>query len=498
MQSNSTLRGIGVGLCLSTVLLAAPGSSLAQEAAGSPAASQEDVANLEARVSELSQRLSVLERRLAAQKALSRKTEELEAQVRALREEVSALRLRQADLERQRREVAAATQGTRNWEIRHHGGLEFTSPGRRFRLRIKSFVVGGWQAGYASTGDATDLESGLVENGFDLVNARLGVDGYLWSDKVSYTLIIETAHRPKLKKFLLKLGPWYGLSVTFGEQKVPDSFQQLRSTSKLQLLTRSPVVDDYGRSYDLGAVLSYAPWGPKFLVELGVFNGSGANVPNADTDLLYVLRMGIAPLGPLSSTEEDLSRRSRPRFWLGGSVLYDRVLMGDLDGDGEPDHRNHIKFGAEGALQWQGFNLQAEFFYTLIDHEQDACPQVYRDTNRPCNKRDGALGAYGQLGYVLPFGLQVAGRLSYAQNYDLGRSGDTWKQIAGPAVAAPELYRLGSYWEATAGLLYDLWAGHLRLGLLYTWRRETLTPNEPGPDEDRDLHFVALMARARL
>ena len=471
------------------------------------------------RVQALAKQIQSLEERLAAVRAeldrlrhvadtrpeLLSRLDRLEAVARKLREDLDALRLRQADVERDRNLVAKAMeeQRSRSWDIGYHGGVRFRSPGRRFSLKIKGFMVGRYRLGAVQTSDATaDPEDGLDENGFALVHARLNLSGHVFTPKLRYAIQTELAGKPHLRKAALFIQPWSFLTLAIGQLKAPDSRQYLVSTSRLQLVDRGRAVKGFAHGYDVGITADFAFLHRALVLQVGLFNGAGANTVNDDTDLLYVLRVGTEPLGRVPKTEDDLARSVRPKIWIGGSAKFQKVDMGDLDGDGAMDKKQFYSLGAEAALYWRGFNLQTEFFAAIGRHEVDLCPTSYPASNRDCNKVDTHYGAYVQTGYVFSHGLQVSGRFSYAQVFDEGWSGDaasgTWKQSFGSLLPTPEGYRLDHVYEATGGLLYDPWGYHLRLGLIYSFQHESFLSNADSAQPkwlSRNLHLASLVAR---
>ena len=463
------------------------------------------VQSLEERLAAMNAELERLRHQAATRPELLGRLDRLEALARKLREDLDALRIRQADVERDRAQVTEALEKHKSgsWRFGYKGGFQMQSPADHFSLKVKGFIVGRYTLGAVQTSDATaDPEDGVDENSFELVHAKFKFMGHVWTPKLSYAFEVETAKSPKVKKAFFKIQPWSFWSVTIGQHKVMDSRDILSSTARLQLVDRSRAVKNFAHGYDVGVSTTVSFWKQAFLAQFGIFNGSGENVPNDDKRLLYVLRLGTAPLGPVPNIEEDAEISAHPKLWLGTSAEFNRVDVGDLDGDGKMDEKQVYTLGAEAAFYWKGFNFESEFFAAIGHHTVKDCPTSYPVTNRECNKIDTSYGAYAQVGYILGRGFQLAGRFSYTEVYDNGWSGDlttgTWKRTLKPIMKGPKGYRLDHLYEATAGLLYDPWSYHLRLGLIYSYQRESFLSDESsvGPTTmDRNVHLASLVAR---
>ncbi len=97
-----------------------------------------------------------------------------------------------------------------------------------------------------------------------------------------------------------------------GQFKVPFSLSNLTSSSQLDMIDRSFVVQAFSPSYDIGAMLFGEDKLNYIDYALGIFNGTGSNRPESNNQKMIIGRLVIAPL---KSSEHSVFSK----LYLGGS-----------------------------------------------------------------------------------------------------------------------------------------------------------------------------------
>ena len=228
-------------------------------------------------------------------------------------------------------------------------------------------------------------------DGFDIRRARLDLQGNI-SPYFAYKLLTDFAGSPKILEAYAEIKLKDYLNITVGEAKIPFSFQNLMSDSKLEISDRSQVVEalvarsadvvgnQNGR--DVGVQIGGYLWkySNRYLFDykIGLFNGSGINVADNNNNKDIAGRLVAHPLNELS---------------LGGSFYSGTGFYGT------PTATNHVRnrTGIELNYENQRFLVRSEFI----------------------SGKDGAVnrnGWYAETGYfIIPSKLQLLARFD---NYD--------------------------------------------------------------------------------
>ena len=155
----------------------------------------------------------------------------------------------------------------------------FATTGRPFQL-----------TGYSQVRYQFIQQTGKTD-GFDIRRARLDLQGNI-SPYFSYKLLTDFAGSPKILEAYAEIKLKDYFNVTIGEAKIPFSFQNLLSDSKLEISDRAQVVEalvsrstdvignQNGRDIGVQVGGSFLKYSKRYLLEykIGLFNGSGINV----------------------------------------------------------------------------------------------------------------------------------------------------------------------------------------------------------------------------
>ncbi|MBL7966788.1 MAG: porin [Prolixibacteraceae bacterium] len=156
------------------------------------------------------------------------------------------------------------------------------------------------------------LEETVKVDGFDIRRARVDLKGTI-SPYWSYRLQFDLAGSPKLLDAYteFKLNDYF--NFTIGQAKVPFSLENLASSTKLELIDRSQVVEALtARGKDVGGNQNGRDIGiqlggnifkindrPVVDYHLGVFNGAGINVADNNENKDLAARVGVHPVAGL-------------------------------------------------------------------------------------------------------------------------------------------------------------------------------------------------------
>jgi phosphate-selective porin len=178
--------------------------------------------------------------------------------------------------------------------------------------KIKAFPINAGKkitiAGYSQVRYQALDEPGKID-GFDIRRARLDVKGTI-SPYWAYRVQFDLAGSPKLIDAYaeLKLNDYF--NFTIGQAKIPFSLENLASSNKLELIDRSQAVEalvargkDVGGNQngrDIGIQLGGTLWKlkdrPVLDYRLGIYNGSGINIADANEKKDFATRLIVHPV----------------------------------------------------------------------------------------------------------------------------------------------------------------------------------------------------------
>ena len=180
-------------------------------------------------------------------------------------------------------------------------------------------------------------------DGFQVRRARLGLSGEI-AKNINFKFLFEGAKTPYLIDAQVEVAFSKKLTLRFGQFKVPFSLESYTSTSDLDTVNRSQVVDKLSPGRDIGA--SGRDIGAMVCVKysiaevnVGLLNGSGINKADTDKHKDVVSRVVLAPLA-----------------WLQvGASVYD----GEVTTSSGPARRDRT--GLDVALSRGDFSFKGEY-----------------------------------------------------------------------------------------------------------------------------------------
>lgn len=461
----------------------------------------DQVKDLQLRLLRLAQVVDRLDRAAQAPADLERELRRLRRQLRALGRQVEEGRHEVARVRAYAREGGGRSGGGAGYD----GGFYVASSSGRYRLQVNGLLHSRFQVGQATGPAALLPEEPVHLVGFDIPTGILMLDGHVFSPKLQYRIELEIGpggFELRDLAFHYRPCPWVG--VTFGQFPVQFSQQWYHYPYEILFSDVSAAAASFAPGYDLGVRLHLYQWGDRVFQELSVFNGGGLDAASNDNvDLLYQVRAGVLPLGPVPDEEGDFRRGRRPpRMRLAAGYLFMPMPTGrDLDGKEGMDASWVHQAAAELSFWWRGFFLNGEFY---VRHEDRGA--AVTQLSPPERRRVNRLGGFGQAAYYFrPLRLALAGRYSYAEPVTFWRRREEalvpgWSSPLGMAPTTV-LGRDGlpeAVHEATGGLVFFAFRRHVKLVLSYTWlyERGYVVEGRAG-SPSRQGHLVTLLGQAR-
>lgn len=463
------------------------------------------VKDLQVRVIRIKQVLDRLERAAQAPRTLAVELDKVRRRIDELVRRVERVRL---DKVRVAYEKAEQRSAAGKVGAGYDGGFFIASGNGRYRLQLNGILRLTARAGQVTgTADLHPPEP-IHLLGMDLPGGFLQFSGNVFTTKLTYLVELDFggARGVALNDFALHLRTCNYFGITVGQFPVGFSRQQVADPYDTLFVDTSPAALAFGVGRDIGVKLHFYQWKDRVFQELAVFNGAGFNSGgNDNVDLMYVARLGIAPLGPVPGAEGDLRKGSRPfRFRVAAGYLFNPMPAGrDLDGQDGMDSIFVHQVAAELTLVAKGFSFNGEFYYRLEDHGE-AVP----DLPEPEQRLRPSFGGFAQAAYTVKrIWLQPTVRYTYVEPVGWWRHGEgamsygwtspmggaTEPTADGPVGLIPE-----SVHEVTVGVNWYAFGQHLKLFLNYTylWERGYRFSTD-STRRSRQVHLGSLLVQGR-
>ncbi len=244
---------------------------------------------------------------------------------------------------------------------------------------------------------------------FQVQRVRLGLKGFVYSDKLKYQLVLSASQSGEFDKvslldWFIDYSPANEFGVRAGQFKVPYSTSFTISASELQFVERTQVDSNFRLDRDNGINLYGKVINSKFTYNLGIYNGEGRNKTNPDNSNLYSGRVIFEPLGKYPYHESDNERSDQPLVMLSAAFAISKDqtdssntnLSGRLTALGVSDVTSYNAFV---GVKYRGASLHGEYYQRAINPVKNGISDETGD------------GYYLQAGYfVVPKIVEVAAR----------------------------------------------------------------------------------------
>ncbi|SFG17471.1 porin [Prevotella sp. KH2C16] len=260
------------------------------------------------------------------------------------------------------------------------GILNLDLGGQGNRVRIGGFVSAG--------GHFTEIKNAESDNGFNIDNAFLSLEGSFLNDKLGFFLQADFADSYPLLDAYVTYRPIKDLVFSVGQKQTFTNSRDLmlhdQSTATGEHSPMSQEFNERGR--ELGAYAEYRLPTTRLGVDLGlaVTSGDGRNsFGSSSTDpdngsLKYGGRVTVYPMGYFKRGNElvffDFIREATPKLAIGGAFSYNNGASnakgeghGDFtmyDREGNAAYPGLRKLTADLLFKWQGFTFLADYTNT--------------------------------------------------------------------------------------------------------------------------------------
>lgn len=266
----------------------------------------------------------------------------LAGDVEKIKEELEKLKKEVETLQKEKSSKLTAT---------YKDGFIIKSEDENFVLRINGYVQPQFQA-------FANMEN-LVDDRFLVRRARVKFTGIFYKN---YEFVLQPEFEAKdniLRDAYIDLIHFREAGLRMGQFKIPFSLESLRSSSTIETVERSMVVNNLrgmGKDRDIGVALHGKLLGNKVEYAIGVFNGTGYNTADTNDNKDIVGRLVFYPFRGTKGALEGLQ--------FGGSFQTGKQDPRGFDGKLNFDGSKKIfslATGVEGNRTNGGF----EFAYTL-------------------------------------------------------------------------------------------------------------------------------------
>jgi phosphate-selective porin len=249
---------------------------------------------------------------------------------------------------------------------------------------------------------------------FRIRRARLYAAGNVFYPWLEYAtqLTLEGDDGSALRDAYLEATYYDWIKPRAGQYKVPFDREFLVSGFSLEFVERSIASSEFSLQRDIGFQLSGGLLDDDLAYAIGVFNGSGANQNNVNTEFMYVGRLVWTPFGKVSYSQGAVDHPEDPGLALGIAAAYmpgldpgEREELAGRLGSRQvvPVESDVTQLVADAAFQYQNLYLEGGYFFRNID-PNDPTP----------HGSENASGLYLQAGYFLvPEHFEVLGRYAY-------------------------------------------------------------------------------------
>jgi len=296
----------------------------------------------------------------------------------------------------------------------------YVSPAIGLTVRPSAQPVDRWEAGLAGS------QAGLIFVGRPVDHWQFKIDLVIGADLItaltsvelvdvdndgnvdSTTTSVADALSNIVEETTITWAPVDEIHLRLGRMRIPFTSQSQSHYMALMFPSRAGPNEAFLKGTDLGGLVEFDLGGERFLASIGFFNGTNVGAGSGNVKgILLTGRIDLHPLGPFGFAESDLERDKAFRLGLGAGVIYNPYTSYDSAGHADVMVQD-LRASVSLRMATAGFIFVAEALFRR---------QVDTLTNRPIT----ATGAYGQVGFNTPVGVEPVARVGWAvldQSFD--------------------------------------------------------------------------------
>lgn len=303
-------------------------------------------------------------------------------------------------------------------------GVNFTAPDSsfsiKFGVRFQSLFI---------AEKLLNETSSKIESEYLIRRARLKFDGFAYHPNLTYKMefgltnrdmgkpIAETGNAPGIiLDAVLKWKVAKGLSIWFGQTKLPGNRERVISSQAFQLVDRSIVNSEFNIDRDAGIQVHHS-----FKIANVVFNemasvsqGEGRNITVGNKGGYdYTGRVEILPFGNFTNKGDyfgsDLEREETPKLSLAGGYDFNDDASREQGQLGKflPGTADLSTIMADMMFKYSGFSVMAEYMDKQTDN-----PVLTDTSGSVLGTFITGTGINAQVGYLFKNNIELAGRYS--------------------------------------------------------------------------------------
>ena len=238
----------------------------------------------------------------------------------------------------------------------YKGGFFAKTDDGRFKIKLGGWAHLTYKAGFKNG----DLDSHAI----DLRMARLVVKATVFK-KLHIRTVFEFMNELPVLFYDATFQPFDAFGVRFGQFKPPIVRHFLMPPFKRTFISSALAMPKFKHDWDMGATLVGSFRNHMIEYEAGVFNGSGRNKANDNTDLMGAARLVFNPFGPVGLIESDFKNSPKPLLSVGLAGLYNPLTKTSTDATGKAvtTDSKQAKMSADAAFFFKGLAVVAEVYY---------------------------------------------------------------------------------------------------------------------------------------
>lgn len=302
-------------------------------------------------------------------------------------------------------------------------GFGFTTPDSTYQLNLQLRMQNRVESIY-------DDSFNLEEQEAIVKRLRLKFYGYVYDPAFIYYVQLsftggDVGGQPNsnlpsnlIKDAVIYYKPGNGLSLGFGQTKLPGNRQGHNSSGKLQLVDRSMVHSKFNIDRDFGVFANYHGelGNSTYSIKTAISSGEGSNwLSSTNSGYMYTGRLEFLPFGDFTKnggfSEGDLMREPTPKLMIGAVAYYNDDALREEGTKGDLMYNTNTITGMffDVIFKYKGFAFMADYAQRNTEN-----PSVIVDSDDSTNfsYTYNGIGYNTQASYWFKNNYEIVGRFT--------------------------------------------------------------------------------------